>query len=71
MLADNPRGQLGLSAKSRLSSLRQQEEWSAEDTEPGETPSAAHGPQAPSTRTQTPEVSQPSAPNLVRDPGWA
>lgn len=71
MLADNPSGQLGLSAKSRLSSQRQQKEWPAEDTRPGETPSAAHGPHATSTHTQTPEVSQPSAPNLVRDPGWA
>lgn len=32
MLADNPIGQLGLGAKSRLSSQGQQEEWPAEDT---------------------------------------
>lgn len=32
MLADNSSGQLGLGAKSRLSSQGQQEEWPAEDT---------------------------------------
>lgn len=36
-----------LNAKSRLSSQRQQEEQSAEDTKLGETPSAAHRPKHP------------------------